>query len=91
MLSLRAISLPTRYRGKVQGFNHSITYSSLLVFPKWRNEIAGEQLHVIQLSLTKFWDTWRKRMRMPSSLVALLKKLSGRSILGTQELLRWTF
>ena len=29
-LCLRAFSLPTKYHCKVQGFNHSITYSSLL-------------------------------------------------------------
>ena len=41
MLSLSADVFLTRYRGKVQGFNHSIRYSSLLVFPKWQNEVAG--------------------------------------------------
>ena len=76
-LCLEAFSLPTRYCDKVQGFNLSIMYSS----PKWQNEVARKKLHVFKLSPTKFWDTLRKRMRRPRAPVALLTKLSGRSIL----------
>ena len=47
-LCLWSVSLPTRYRGKVQSFNHSITCSSPLVFPKWQNEVAGK--HVFQFT-----------------------------------------